>query len=127
MSALSKFSTMNRPLEPGGVGGAVEGRVTAGGAVGGGVGTGAGVGVAGASVRDGSGARGPIETGGIGGGVGSVCTVTVGAGTGIGGGVSARWDFVEAHPAAAQRRTTVAMKPLTLLLRRIARARRQTT
>jgi len=124
MSALSKFNTMNRPLAPGAVGGAIDGRVTVGF---GGAGAGAGGGVAGGgSGRAGSGARGPIETGGIGGAVCSVCTVTVGAGTGMGVGAAVGSERVVAHPAAA-RSTMVAMKPLTLLLRRIARARRQTT
>jgi phage-related tail fiber protein len=111
---------MNRPLAEGGVGGAIDGRCTAGGFLAGGGGV-----TGGAAVGGGSGARGPIDTGGIG-VVCSVWTVTVGAGTGIGGGAAVRSARDVAHPAAV-RRTTVAMKPLTLPLRRIAHARRHTT
>src|SRR5688572_12888921 len=118
MAALSKFSTMNRPLAPGGVGGAID--VRGGGA--GGLAAGGGVGGAGGA---GSGARGPTETGGIG-GVCSVWTVTVGAGTGMGGAVVACSGRDVAHPAAA-RRTTVRMQRFTLLSRRIAHAWRHTT
>src|SRR5438445_10350822 len=113
MSALSKFSTMKRPL--GGVTGAAG---TGGGAVVGG-------GVAGsASGRPGW--RGPTETGGS--GVdGSTWTVTVGDGTGPRGGVEIFGAGVRvAHPATSERTTALATKPLTLLLRRIAHAGWQT-
>src|SRR5437879_5900255 len=113
MSALSKFSTMKRPL--GGVTGAAG---TGGGAVVGG-------GVAGsASGRPGW--RGPTETGGS--GVdGSTWTVTVGDGTGPRGGVEIFGAGVRvAHPATSERTTVLATKPVTLLLRRIAHAGWQT-
>src|SRR5437660_1743878 len=113
MSALSKFSTMKRPL--GGVTGAAG---TGGGAVVGG-------GVAGsASGRPGW--RGPTETGGS--GVdGSTWTVTVGDGTGPRGGVEVFGAGVRvAHPATSERTTALATKPVTLLLRRIAHAGWQT-
>src|SRR6267143_2488044 len=115
MSALSKFSTMKRPL------GAVAGAAGPRGGV-------AGSGVAGAaSGRLGSVARGPTETGGSGGAVGSVWTVTVGRGSGPRGGVATFGVGVRvAHPAMSERRTALARKPLTLLLRRIAHAGWQT-
>src|SRR6267142_625398 len=115
MSALSKFSTMKRPL------GAVAGAAgTRGGIAGGG-------GVAGAVAgRPGSAARGPTETGGSG-VVGSVWTVTVGGGRGPMGGVAIFGIGVRvAHPATSESRTALARKPLTLLLRRIAHAGWQT-
>src|SRR2546422_10603704 len=114
MSALSKFSTMKRPL------GAVTGAVgTAGGGVDGGA---AGA----ASGRAGSGARRPTDTGGIG-TVGSTWTVTFGAGRGPSGGVAIVGGAVRvAHPATRQSRTALETKPLTLLLRRIAHAGWQT-
>src|SRR2546421_2411731 len=113
MSALSKFSTMKRPL--GGVTGAAG---TGGGAVVGGGVTGA------ASGRPGW--RGPTETGGSG-VVGSTWTVTVGDGTGPMGGVEIFGAGVRvAHPATSKRTTALATKPVTLLLRRIAHAGWQT-
>src|SRR6266403_1943473 len=113
MSALSKFSTMKRPL--GGVTGAAG---TGGGAVVGGGVTG------GASGRPGW--RGPTETGGSG-VVGSTWTVTVGDGTGPMGGVEIFGAAVRvAHPATNERTTALATKPVTLLLRRIAHAGWQT-
>src|SRR5438552_18932881 len=113
MSALSKFSTMKRPL--GGVAGAAG---TGGGAVVGGGVTG------GASGRPGW--RGPTETGGSG-VVGSTWTVTVGDGTGPMGGVEIFGAAVRvAHPATNERTTALATKPVTLLLRRIAHAGWQT-
>src|SRR2546430_16562375 len=112
MSALSKFSTMKRPL--GGVTGAAG---TGGGAVVGGV-------TGGASGRPGW--RGPTETGGSG-VVGSTWTVTVGDGTGPMGGVEIFGAGVRvAHPATNERTTALATKPGTLLLRRIAHAGGQT-
>src|SRR2546428_6962730 len=114
MSALSKFSTMKRPL------GAVTGAVgTAGGGVDGGA--------AGAAAgRAGSGVRRPTDTGGIG-TVGSAWTVTFGAGRGPSGGVAIVGGAVRvAHPATRQSRTALETKPLTLLLRRIAHAGWQT-
>src|SRR5205814_2520034 len=113
MSALSKFSTMKRPL--GGVAGAAG---TGGGAVvGGGV-------AGGASGRPGW--RGPTEAGGSG-VVGSTWTVTVGDGTGPMGGVEIFGAAVRvAHPATNERTTALATKPVTLLLRRIAHAGWQT-
>jgi hypothetical protein len=124
MSALSKFNTMNRPLAPGAVGGAMDGRVTGGFA--GGAGAAGDGGVTGGCGGGGSGARGPTDTGGIGGALGSVCTVTVGAGTGIGGGLTVCSGRAVAQPAAV-RRTALAMTPFSLLLWRIACARRHTT
>ncbi|HZF05138.1 MAG TPA: hypothetical protein VE932_12485, partial [Patescibacteria group bacterium] len=105
---------MKRPL------GDVVGAGTRGGIAG-------GRGVAGtASGRPGSAARGPTETGGSG-VVGSVWTVTVGGGRGPMGGVAIFGVGVRvAHPATIESRTAVAMKPLTLLLRRIAHAGWQT-
>src|SRR3989442_11101671 len=115
MSALSKFSTMKRPL--GDVVGAEGTRSCIAGRGG----------VAGAaSGRPGSAARGPTERGGSG-VVGSVWTVTVGGGRGPMGGVAIFGVGVRvAHPATSERRTALAMKPLTLLLRRIAHAGGQT-
>src|SRR2546430_5597401 len=101
MSALSKCSTMKRPL--GGVAGAVG---TGGGAVVGG-------GVAGsASGRPGW--RGPTETGGSG-GDGSTWTVTGRDGTGPrGGGENFRARVRGAHPAAGERTTALSTKAGTL-------------
>src|SRR5258708_13629758 len=113
MSALSKFSTMKRPL--GGVTGAAGtggGGVVGGGATGGGSGR--------------PGWRGPTETGGSG-VVGSTWTVTVGGATGQMGGVEIFGSGVRvAHPATSERTTALATTPLTLLLRRIAHAGWQT-
>src|SRR5213593_795149 len=103
MSALSKLSTMNRPL----VG--ADGLATGGGA---------------GSTLGGSGARGPTETGGTGGGTGGGdSTVTVGGGSGPTGGVAILGAGLRvAHPATRESRTALATNPLTLLLRRIAHA-----
>src|SRR5215470_15820703 len=114
MSALSKFSTMKRPL------GGVAGALGCGGAgVGAGF-TGAAGGGAVASLG-----RGPTETGGSG-EVGSVWMVTVGGGgTGPSGGVAifgAGFPFV-VQPAMSESTRVLAMTPLSLLLRRIAHTR----
>src|SRR5262245_51959047 len=97
MSALSKLSTMKRPL--GGVPGAVGVGGGGGGGLGGGAGAGAGAG--GCCAGAGSGGRGPIETGGSSCVFGSVWMVTVGgAGTGPSGGVAILGAavFCVAHP-----------------------------
>src|SRR5215470_6941565 len=118
MSALSKLSTMNRPL------GAVVGAVGGGASVG----VGAGAGFAGAvgGGATASGGRGPTETGGM---VGSVWIVTVGGGgTGPSGGVAilgACLPFA-VQPATSESTRVLAMTPLSLLLRSIGHSRRQT-
>src|SRR5919108_3602205 len=113
MSALSKFSTMNRPLgDVGGVGIVVGGAGRGGGATGG------------AAGGPGSGARGPTDTGGTGGGVVSVWTVTVvGDGTGPSGGVAIFGVGLRvAHPPRRESARAPATTRLTLLLRGITHA-----
>src|SRR2546426_9788535 len=106
MSALSKFSTMKRPL--GDVVGAAGARSCIAGRGG----------VAGAaSGRPGSAARGPTERGGSG-GVGAVWTVTVGGGRGPMGGVAVFGVGVGvAHPARGGGWSALAAKPLSLFMR----------
>src|SRR5690242_3675140 len=112
MSALSKFSTMNRPRCPGATGGAVGGAVLM---AGGGVWARRGGSGRGTSVR------GPTDSGGgaaAGGGA-----VAVGGGTGgggIGGAVAARSGLdAGAHAPSSAASTTTVMPRATSLLRGI--------
>src|SRR5262245_13695311 len=119
MSALSKLSTMKRPL--GGAVGVLGGACTC-------VGAGAGFAGAAGGAATASGGRGPTDTGGNG-VVGSVWIVTVGGGgTGPSGGVAifgADLPFV-AQPARSDNTSVLAMTPLSLLLRSIGHTRWQT-